>query len=150
MKVTTPSRTHRVRQQNLLLWKQMPILPSMYNNKVRRSVVVNIKPKINIEIIATSFDSDNKTIRLYTRLTNTGDRDTEVHTLKLDYLKIFAAENGQLLFDGKKITLTIEPCLVLIGTYVEDVIWVLRADYVPNYNATTISYWSGELLCDLR
>jgi len=128
----------------------MPILPSMYNDKVCRSVVVNIKPKINIELIATSFDSVNKTIKLYTRLTNTGDRDAAVHTLKLDYLKIFAAKNDQLLFVGKKITLTIEPCLVLIGTYVEDVIWVLRADYVPTYNAPTISYWSGELFCDLR
>ena len=101
-----------------------------------------------MQLIATSFDAADKTIRLFTRLTNTGDRDVEIHALKLAYLKIFTADDGHLLFHGENVTLTIEPCLIPAGTYVEDVVWLLRTNYVPAHDAPTISDWRGEILCN--
>ena len=108
-----------------------------------------MKPKIDVELVATLFDVADKTIKLFTRLTNSGDRDVEVDTLNLSYLKIFAAD-GQLLFHGEKVTLTIAPCLVPAGTYVENVVWILRTNYVPVHDAPTISDWRGEILCTVR
>lgn len=122
--------------------------PSTRNDCVRRNVI-DIKPKIDVKLIATSFDVADKTIKLYTRLTNLGERDVEVHTLKLAYLKIFAAD-GRPLFHGKNITLKIEPCLIPTGTYVENVVWLLRTNYVPVCDAPTISDWRGEILCTVR
>ena len=109
-----------------------------------------MKPKIDIDLTATSFDAVDKTIKLFTRLTNSSDCDVEVHTLKLAYLKIFASDAKGLLFHGENITLTIEPCLVPADTYVEDVLWVLRTNYVPVHDAPTISDWRGEILCNVR
>ena len=102
-----------------------------------------------MKLVATSFNAADKTIKLYTQLTNSGDRDVEVHTLKLVYLKIFAAD-GRPLFHGEKITLKIEPCLIPTGTYVENVVWLLRTNYVPVHDAPTISDWRGEILCTVR
>ena len=102
--------------------------------------------RIDVQLIATSFNADDKTIKLFTRLTNSGDRDVEVHALKLDYLKLFTAD-GQSLFHGENITLTIEPCLIPAGTYVENVVWLLSTNYVPAHNAPTVSDWNGEILC---
>ena len=109
-----------------------------------------MKPKIDVKLVATSFDVADKTIKLYTRLTNLGESDVEVHTLNLAYLKIFAADAKRLLFPGKNITLKIEPCLIPTGTYVENVVWLLRTNYVPVYDAPTISDWRGEILCTVR
>ena len=107
-----------------------------------------INRRIDVQLIATFFNVADKTIELYTRLTNTGNRDVEVHALKLVYLKIFAADVKRLLFHGENITLTIEPCLIPAGTYVEDVVWRLRTNYVPAHNAPTTSTWRGEILCN--
>lgn len=106
-----------------------------------------MKPKIDVKLVATSFNVADKTIKLYTRLTNSGDRDIEVDTLYLDYLKLFAAD-GQPLFHGKNITLKIEPCLIPTGTYVENVVWLLRTNYVPAHDSPTISTWRGEIFCN--
>ena len=101
-----------------------------------------------MQLIATFFDVADKTIELYTRLTNTGNRDVEVHALKLVYLKIFAADAKRLLFHGENITLTITPCLIPAGTYVENVVWLLRTNYVPAHDSPTISTWLGEIFCN--
>ena len=114
------------------------------------TTVTHATPNVTVEFTSVAFDSPNKTITLVTRLTNSGDQNAEVEALNLAHLRLAASDTGEILFEGENVSMTIAPCLVPAGSYVEDVVWVLQTDYLPEYNGQMTIDWNGEISYTVR
>lgn len=109
------------------------------------TTVTYAAPNVTVQFTGVTFDSVNKTLTLYSTLTNSGDQDAEVDALNLAYLKLANGDTGEILFDGENVSLTIEPCLVKAGSSVEEVVWFLQTDYLPDHKGNTTIDWNGKI-----
>lgn len=114
------------------------------------TTVANAAPNVTVGFTGVDFDSANKSLMFYTTLTNSGDQDAEVDALNLAYLKLANGDTGEILFDGENVSMTIEPCLVKAGSSVEEVVWVLQTDYLPDHNGKTTIDWNGKISYVIR
>ena len=114
------------------------------------TTVTHATPNVTVEFTSVDFDSPNKTITLVTRLTNSGDQDAEVDALNLAHFRLAASDTGEILFEGENVSMTIAPCLVPAGSYVEDVVWVLQTDYLPEFKGEVTIDWNGKISYAIR
>ena len=114
------------------------------------TTVANAAPNVTVGFTGVDFDSANKSLMFYTTLTNSGDQDAEVYTLELEHLKLTNEDTGEIIFESENFTLTTEPCLVKAGSFVENVVWVLQTDYLPDYKGNATIDWNGKITYNIR